>query len=51
MKKYKVMFSGYAYVEAFDEADAENVFDEGLEVYKETSIDMVEEVDEFLVEF
>ena len=51
MKKYKVMFSGYAYVEASDEDDARDVFDNEMEVYKEISVDVIEEVDEFLFEF
>ena len=48
LKKYKVAFSGFAYVEAEDpEVAAENY--EDTCVYMETTIDSVEEVDEFVI--
>lgn len=50
MKKWKVKFSGYAYVEANDEESAEEAFQDDREVYKETVCDDVSEVDEFIVE-
>ena len=51
MAKYKVSFSGFAYIEANDEEEAKDLlyFDEFS--YKETQIDEVEEVDDFVVEW
>lgn len=49
MAKYKVRFSGFAYVEADDKEEAQDVFQDEEEMYKETDIDSVEEVDEFTI--
>lgn len=50
MAKYKVYFSGFAYIEADSEEEAEEIFwDDPSGDYQEYGIDSVEEVDEFLV--
>lgn len=48
--KYKVNFSGFAYVEADSKEEArEKVLDEDDTIYFETQVDNIEEVDEFEV--
>lgn len=47
MSKYKVCYSGFAYVEANSEAEAQDMYDDGMVTYEEKSIDCVVEVDEF----
>ena len=48
--KYKVSFSGFAYVEADSDEDArEAVLYEDDAIYKETECTSVEEVDEFII--
>lgn len=48
--KYKVNFSGFAYVEADSEEEArEKVLYEDDAIYSETQVDNIEEVDEFEV--
>lgn len=51
MKKYKVSFSGFAYVEADSPEEAEELFheEETAVVYSEYQADSVEEVDDFVV--
>lgn len=49
--RYKVKFSGFAYVEADSEDEAEESFDDDEFAYKETSIVSIEEVDDFVVEW
>lgn len=49
MAKYKVYYSGFAYVEADDEERARDYYDYDYD-YKEEQIDDVEEVDELYVE-
>lgn len=49
MAKYKVAFSGFAYVEADDEEEAKELFQNDEADYMETEIDSAEEVDEFFV--
>lgn len=49
MAKYKVYYSGFAYVEADSEEEAREDY-EFASVYDEQTIDNVEEVDEFVVE-
>ena len=51
MAKYKVAFSGFAYVEADDEEEAEDKMEMREEVYCEYSFDSVEEVEEFAISF
>lgn len=46
MAKFKVCYSGYAYVEADDAAEAEDNFVYGINDYEEKSIDLVIEVGE-----
>lgn len=46
MAKYKVCYSGFAYVEADSEYEAENLYYDGCEIYEEKSVDLVMEVDE-----
>jgi hypothetical protein len=48
--KYKVCFSGFAYVEAEDVTEAVEAFDDDDFTYKETKVTSVAEVDEFIVE-
>ena len=50
MAKYKVYFSGFAYVEADSEDEAKELVDEDMEVYSECYYTSVEEVDEFEIE-
>ena len=50
MAKYKICFSGFAYVEAEDRDEAIELFDDDLDIFREQSIDSVTEVDEFVVE-
>lgn len=51
MAKYKVCFSGYAYVEASNEDFAILAYEEGDTVYEDVGVDSVEEVDDFIVDF
>ena len=44
--KYKVNFSGFAYVEADNEDEAAENYDD-FEVYRKEKIECIEEVDEF----
>ena len=44
MQLWKVNFSGYVIIKAPDEKAAEEVFDDGLEEYKEYGVDSVEPV-------
>lgn len=48
MAKYKVCYSGFAYVEADSVEEAEDDYEFGS-VYEERQVDMIEEVDEFFV--
>lgn len=50
MAKYKVVYSGFAYVEADDKDGALELFDDDLDIFREQHIDSVTEVDEFVVE-
>ena len=50
MAKYKVYFSGFAYVEADSAEEAEEIYHDGYTYYEEQQVDEVEEVDEFFVE-
>ena len=47
--KYKVNFSGFAYVEADSEDEAIDLYID-LSVYSEQTVTSVEEVDDFVVE-
>ena len=47
--KYKVSYSGFAYVEAADEIDAQMAYEDGDTIYEEELIEAIEEVDEFTV--
>lgn len=47
--KYKVNFSGFAYIEADNEEEAEECFDNEIESYREWGIDSIEEVDDFVI--
>jgi hypothetical protein len=49
--RYKVKFSGFAYVEADNKDEAEECFDDDDFSYKETSVDSIEEVDDFVVDW
>ena len=48
--KYKVSYSGFAYVEADDEDEAQMVYEDGDTLYEEVWIESIEEVDEFTVD-
>jgi hypothetical protein len=48
--KYKVCFSGFAYVEAENAIEAEEAFHDDDFSFKETGVYEVKEVDEFVVE-
>ena len=50
MAKYKVYYSGFAYVEADSEEEALETYDYDS-VYEEYGVDRIEEVDEFGVYF
>ena len=47
MKKYKVSYSGFAYVEAENMQEEKFEYDDS--VYQEQAVDNVEEIDDFLV--
>lgn len=47
--KYKIYFSGFAYVEADSEEEAENLCKIGEAIYDEQWIDDIEEVNEFII--
>ena len=49
MKKYKVSYSGFAYVEAENMQEAKEKFEYDDSVYQEQAVDNVEEIDDFLV--
>ncbi|MBQ9704320.1 MAG: hypothetical protein IJV68_07250 [Clostridia bacterium] len=49
MKKYRVEYSGFAYVEADDPVDAEENFDRDTAIFDEYKVEAVQEVDEFTV--
>lgn len=51
MAKYKVYFSGFAYVEADSAEEAEEVYRDGLADYEEWQADRTEEIGEFVVHF
>lgn len=52
MAKYKIYFSGFAFIEADSEEEAEEIFwDDPSGDYQECEVDSVEEVDEFVVHF
>lgn len=48
--KYRVSFSGFAYVEADSAEEAEELYFDGGEIYEEYEVTEIEEVDEFAVE-
>ena len=50
MPKYKVSYSGFEYVEADNETEAEELFHDGASVYEEEQIDSIEEVDDFTID-
>ena len=50
MAKFKVCYSGYAYVEAGDDVEAREKYFDDRVTYEEMSVDVVVEVDEFGVE-
>lgn len=50
MMKYKVSFSGFAYVEADTPEEAEELYHDGFSDYEEWEVTEVEEIDEFLIE-
>jgi hypothetical protein len=47
--KYKVNYSGFAYVESDDEEEAQMAYQDGDTIYEEEWIEEIEEVDEFTV--
>lgn len=51
MAKYKVTYSGFAYIEADDKEEAEEKFEDEEFVFSEYRIDEIAEVDEFAITF
>ena len=49
MKKYKVEFSGFVYVEAEDEEDAKEKYNDGETIYEESEVNSVKQVSDFHV--
>lgn len=47
--RFKVNFTGFAYVEAESEDEAIDKFNSGDDVYKEYEADSVEEVSDYLI--
>lgn len=50
MAKYKVCYSGYAYVEAGTDVEAREKYFDDQVIYEDMSVDVVVEIDEFGVE-
>lgn len=48
MAKYKVCYSGFAFVEAESEEEAEEMFFDGNTIVDETVVDEIVEVEEFI---
>ena len=48
--KYRVSFSGFAYVEADSAEEAEEMYWNGSELYEEFEVTEIEGMDEFIVE-
>ena len=48
--KYKVSYSGFAYVEANDEDEAQMAYEDEDFIYAEQIIEAIEEVDEITVD-
>lgn len=46
MAKYKVCFTGFAYVEADSKEEAENLYNAGITIYLDESVDLVMEVED-----
>jgi len=51
MKKWKIEFRGFSYVEAETEDEAKEMFENSETIYDETEQDSPVEVDEFIIEF
>lgn len=49
MAKFKIVFKGFAYVEADDEEEAQEKFEDEDYAFCEYGVETVEEVDEFTV--
>lgn len=49
--KYKVTFSGFAYVEANSEKEAIESYQDDCNYYREEQVDLVETVDEFEIKW
>lgn len=47
--KYKIYYSGFAYVEADDPDEAQMAYEDGDTIYEEECVEVIEEVDEFTV--
>ena len=48
MAKYKVCYSGFVFVEAETEEEAEDAFFDGNTIVEETVVDEIAEVEEFV---
>ena len=48
MAKYKVCYSGFSFVEAESEEEAEEMFFDGDTIVDETVVDEIEEVEDFV---
>jgi len=51
MARFKIIFGGFAYVDADDEEEAREKFDDEDYAFCEYGIETVEEVDDFVVEW
>lgn len=49
MSKYKISYTGFAYVEANSPEEAEEKYNYEEHIYEETCIESVEKVDKFVV--
>lgn len=49
MKKYKVYYEGFAYVEADSKDDAIENAQDGISIYSEQVVSKIEEVDDFII--
>lgn len=52
MAKYKVYYSGFAFIEADNEEEAKELYYDDYDiVYEEKQVDEVEEIDDFVAHF
>lgn len=49
MDRYKIYYSGFAFVEADSKEEAEELYHEGNTIFEEEQVDEVEKVDEIII--